>query len=71
MQPEPSPDDIQTLLTYAKRKYAEEQWPDSLALLPVREALERVFPRKEPKPLPPHKPHIPSLAEQRRKARKR
>ena len=41
--------DTQALITYARQKFAEECYPLSPALRPVREALAKIDPR--PKPL--------------------
>jgi hypothetical protein len=36
------------------RKFAEERWPLSPALRPVRAIMEKVDPKPEPQPLPAH-----------------
>jgi hypothetical protein len=58
------------LIADARQKFAEERYPLSPALRPVRDALAKLDPKPEPVPLPPAKPHVPSLAAQRRKKRR-
>jgi hypothetical protein len=59
--PDLSPAEIKTLLDYAKRKYAEERWPLSPELRPVREALAKLDTKPTPEPQPaPSKPYVPS-----------
>jgi hypothetical protein len=70
MQPALSPDDTQALIDYARRKYAEERWPLSPELRPIREVLEKLDPRPKPEPFPPKKPYVPSLLMQRKKKRR-
>jgi hypothetical protein len=67
---EPSPEDTQTLVAYARRKYAEERWPLAEELRPVREALARLYPPAQPAPVAPRLPHVPSLAAQRQRKRR-
>jgi hypothetical protein len=62
-----SPEESAALIAYARQKFAEERYPLSPALRPVREALAKLDPKLEPVPLPPAKPYVPSLAAQRRK----
>jgi hypothetical protein len=47
-----SPDELETLADYARKKYASERWPLSIELRPVREILDKVFPRRPPAPSP-------------------
>ena len=47
---EPSPEDTQALIAYARRKYAEERWPLSVDLKPIREVLRKVSSRHAPTP---------------------
>ena len=70
--PEPvlSDEESRTLIDYARRKFAEERWPMSPALRPVREIMEKLDPKPEPQPLPaPRKRVEPSwrLARKRRR----
>jgi hypothetical protein len=44
-EPELSPNETRTLIAYARRKFAEERWPMSLALRPVREIMEKLYPK--------------------------
>jgi hypothetical protein len=60
------PEDAQLLIEYAKRKYAEERWPLSPSLRPIREALAKVA-RKEPLQGP--KPYMPSMWARRKQRR--
>jgi hypothetical protein len=54
-----SPAEIETMLDYARRKFAEERWPLSPELRPVREALAKLNSHPaSPPPLP--KPHAPA-----------
>jgi hypothetical protein len=62
---DPFPDEMQVIIDYAWRRFAEERYPLSPSLQPVREALDRLCPRPQPDPLPPSKPHVPTLAERR------
>jgi hypothetical protein len=64
-----SPEESAAIIAYARQKFAEERYPLSPGLRPVREALAKLDPKPEPIPLPPAKPHVPSLAVQRRKKR--
>jgi hypothetical protein len=69
-QLEHSPEDIQILIDYARQRFEEERWPLSPALRPVREALDRMFPKPEPTPLPPAKPYEPSWATRKKRIRR-
>ena len=40
-----SEEETRTLIDYARRKFAEERWPMSLALRPVREIMEKLYPK--------------------------
>lgn len=66
-----SPEDTEALITYARQKFAEERYPLSRVLRPIREALEKLDPKPAPVPQPPRKPYVPSLLAQRKKARRR
>jgi hypothetical protein len=66
-----SDDETRCLLDYVKRKFAEERWPLSLDLRPVREALAKLDPKPKLEPPPPPKPHVPSLAAQRMRKKRR
>ncbi len=65
------PDETRTLVDYARRKFADERWPLSPALRPVREALEKLDPAEpEPEPAPAApKPYEPSTLAKRKKGR--
>jgi hypothetical protein len=52
--------DIETLLAYARRKYAEERWPLSPELRPVREALAKLDANSASAPQPTPKSHAPA-----------
>ena len=58
------PAETATLIDYARRKYAEERWPLSPDLRPVREIIEKLKPK--PAPLPERKPYVPSTLAQKR-----
>ena len=60
MAPDLTEDEIITLIDYARRKFAEERYPLSPALQPVREALAKLDPKPKPEPRPPARPHVPS-----------
>ena len=63
-------EDISALVNYARQKYAEERWPYSQALRPVREALEKLDPKPKPAPLPPAtRPYVPSSVMQKKRRR--
>lgn len=68
MPPDLSTEQARCLFEYAKRKFAEERWPLSPSLRPIREALAQLDP---PKPLPepkPARPYVPSsLAQKKRR----
>jgi hypothetical protein len=66
-----SNEETQTIIDYARQKFAEERWPMSPSLRPIRESLEKLYPKPEPEPLPAPKPYMPSLLAQRKKARRR
>jgi hypothetical protein len=51
-EPELSHEETRTLIDYARRKFAEERWPLSPALRPVREIMEKLDPKPVPAPLP-------------------
>jgi hypothetical protein len=50
-EPELSDEETRTLIDYARRKFAEERWPMSPALRPVRAIMEKLDPKPEPQPL--------------------
>jgi hypothetical protein len=50
-EPELSDEETRALIDYVRRKFAEERWPLSPALRPVREIMEKLNPRPEPQPL--------------------
>jgi hypothetical protein len=47
-EPALSDEETRTLIDYARRKFAEERWPLSPALRPVRAIMERLDPKPEP-----------------------
>jgi hypothetical protein len=51
-EPELSHEETRTLIDYARRKFAEERWPLSPALRPVREIMEKLDPKPVPVPAP-------------------
>jgi hypothetical protein len=51
-EPELADEETRTLIDYARRKFAQERWPLSTALRPVREIMEKLDPKPEPQPLP-------------------
>ena len=51
-EPELSDEEIRTLIDYARQRFAEERWPLSPALRPVREIMDKLDPKPEPRPLP-------------------
>jgi hypothetical protein len=51
-EPALSDEETHTLIDYARRKFAEERWPLSPALRPVREIMDKLDPKPEPQPLP-------------------
>jgi hypothetical protein len=63
-------DEIQALIDYARRKFAEERWPLSPELRPIREVLEKLDPKPKPAPFPPRKPHVPSMVLHKGKKRR-
>jgi hypothetical protein len=50
-EPALSAEDTRTLIDYARRKFAEERWPMSPALRPMRAVMEKLDPKPEPQPL--------------------
>jgi hypothetical protein len=50
-EPELSDEETRILIDYARRKFAEERWPLSPALRPVRAIMEKLDPKPEPPPL--------------------
>ena len=55
-----SPEESAALIAYARQKFAEERYPLSPVLRPVREALAKLDQKPPPEPLPPAKPRVPS-----------
>jgi len=51
-EPDPSDQKNQTLIDYARRKFAEERWPLSPTLRPARAIIEKLNPKPGPQPLP-------------------
>jgi hypothetical protein len=51
-EPALSEEETRTLIDYARWKFAEERWPLSPALRPVREIMEKLNPKPEPQPFP-------------------
>jgi len=49
-RPELSDAEFDALIAYARRKYAEERWPLSVDLKPIREVLRKVSSRHAPTP---------------------
>jgi hypothetical protein len=47
-----SDEETRPLIDYARRKFAEERWPVSLALRPVRAIMKKLDPKPKPPPLP-------------------
>lgn len=58
-------DDLATIIAYAKQKFADERYPYSPALKPVRDALAKLQPK--PEPAPPPKPFVPSTLMQKKR----
>jgi hypothetical protein len=56
----PFDDEIQILLDYGRRNYAEERWPLSPELRPVREALAKLDNMSTAEPQPTPKPCVPA-----------
>ena len=50
--PDLTDEETRTLIDYARRKFAEERWPMSPSLRPVREIMDKFDPKPEPQPLP-------------------
>jgi hypothetical protein len=67
--PDLTPDDTQALIEYARRKFAEERWPLSPELRPVREVLTKIDPKPKPEPPPPRRPHVPSMVLNKKRRR--
>jgi len=63
------PEDARLLIEYAKRKYAEERWPLSTELRPIRAALAKLDPKPEPIPRPTPRPYVPSTFARRNRRR--
>ena len=51
-----SPDELNIVIDYARRKYRAERWPMSPELRPIREVLAKLEPRPEPAPEPRRSP---------------
>lgn len=68
--PEFSPQETATLIDYARRKYAEDRYPLSPELRPVREIIEKFRPKPAPIPAAPARPYIPSTVMQKGKRRR-
>jgi hypothetical protein len=68
-QVELSPSEAECLIAHARIKFADERYPLSPALRPIRELLARLDPKPARKLLPEQKPYVPSTVMQ--KARKR
>ena len=66
--PELSDDEVERLINYARHKYAEERWPLSPELRPVREALAKLDTTNEHVPAP-NPPGEPSLALRKKRRR--
>lgn len=64
-----SAEETAILIAYARRKYAEERWPLSEALRPVREVLGKLDPKPVPLPAPPARPYVPSSVVQKKRRR--
>jgi hypothetical protein len=64
-----SPKDTEALIAYAGQKFAEERWPLSPALRPIRGALEKLDPKPKPELPAPKRPYVPSLLATRKKRR--
>ena len=60
MNVELNDDQVQCLINYARRNFAEERYPLAPALRPIRALLERLAPDTAPMP-PPNPPGEPSL----------
>ena len=63
-----TPAEINAIIDYAQRKFAEERYPLSPALRPVREALAKLDPRPQAKPVPA-KPYVPSTVMEKKRRR--
>ena len=51
-EPELSAEETRTLIDYARRKFAEERWPLSPSLRPVRAIMDKLYPKPKSQPLP-------------------
>ena len=51
-KPDLTEEETQTLIDYARQRFAEERWPMSPALRSVREIMQKLDPKPEPQPLP-------------------
>ena len=65
-----SAEQIALLIDYARRKYAEERYPLSPELRPVREAIQKLRPKPPPLPPAPARPYVPSTVMQKAKRRR-
>jgi hypothetical protein len=69
-EPELSDEESRTLIDYARQRFAEERWPMSPKLRPVREIMEKLDPKPEA-PLPePAKRVEPSWRMARKRGRR-
>jgi hypothetical protein len=70
MPPDLTEDETRTLIDYARRKFAEERWPMSPGLRPIRAIMEKLDPKPEPQPLPAPKPRVEPSWRMARKRRR-
>jgi hypothetical protein len=70
IEPELSDEETRTLIDYARRKFAEERWPMSPALRPVRAIMEKLDPKPEPAPLSEPRPRVEPSWRMARKRRR-
>jgi hypothetical protein len=56
-----SGEETRTLIDYARRKFAEERWPMSPALRPVRAVIEKLQPKPVSEHLPPPLAHTDAI----------
>ena len=63
--------EIHGLIGYVRGKFAAEPYPFAPALRPVRQVLAKLDPKPKPEPLPPRKPHVPSLVLAKKNKRRR
>jgi hypothetical protein len=68
MNSELNDEEVQRLIDYARRKFAEERYPLAPALRPIRRLMERLGSNPQPMP-PPKPPGEPSLALRKKKRR--